>query len=164
MPFPGRCSVNEHRIAITEEAVALGDRFAVNAPLLGQAGQRGHQGDQGAAREMEIGDQAIHLPPAVWRVNENVGLPAGGDKRKTGRLGFQDAGGSGADGDDPAGARIWARFNCSAAAASSEYDSPCIPWPWRVSAVIGLNVPMRRAVSPLLAGCRRRPDVAAARG
>src|SRR5687768_15743550 len=89
----GKRLLEQHRVAVAEEAVVLLDRESVEASLLVEADERGYEGDQRAAREVEVRDQRADVPPLVWRVDEDAGLAGLRNERLAGGLAFEDAGG-----------------------------------------------------------------------
>ena len=71
-------SQNEHRITETEEAVFLFHSHLVGMHGLVVAIQCGNEHDQGALRQVEVGDQAVDAVELDARVQENGGIAAAG--------------------------------------------------------------------------------------
>src|SRR6185436_12780726 len=66
--------LDQHRIAIAEEAVAVLDRMTVRDADILCAAERRYQHEQRRFREMEIGEQALDHPEPVARQDEKTGL------------------------------------------------------------------------------------------
>ena len=63
---------NTHSIPEGKEPIPLLYRFLVGVQHMLATRKRGHQHDQSALRQMEIGDQAVHGLEGVARIDENV--------------------------------------------------------------------------------------------
>src|SRR5688500_3147333 len=70
---PG-CPFNQHRVTITEKAIALIYRVFVGATDVFNPSERGHQHQQGRAWQVKIGQQAIHHAKPITGRNENISL------------------------------------------------------------------------------------------
>ena len=66
----------QHRVAVAEEAVARVDRVAVQRHHVRVAGEGGDEHQQRAARQVEVGDQAVDDAELEARRDEDVGLAA----------------------------------------------------------------------------------------
>src|SRR5437868_3777155 len=64
--------VEQHRIAVAEEAIALGDRVAVRREHAIGAGERAHQHEQRRFREVEVGDEVVDDAKLVARIDEQI--------------------------------------------------------------------------------------------
>lgn len=100
----------EHRIPVTEEAIALANGFGVGGEhefAAGGVAGRGEGADeheQGGAGQVEIGEERVHNLKSAGRINKNAGAAAAGKHAPVILRGdrFQNAHGGGADGNDAA--------------------------------------------------------------
>ena len=78
---PSAVQVQQHRIAVAEEAVALVDRVRIQRADVLEAGERADQHQQRALRQVEVGDQHIDDAKRKARRDEDVGVAAAGLQR-----------------------------------------------------------------------------------
>src|SRR5690606_14238807 len=69
-------SENQHGISIAEEPIAQPDGFFICPQNMLPSPECTDQHQQGGARQVKIGDEGIHSPKAITRVNEKRS-PAG---------------------------------------------------------------------------------------
>ena len=99
------CLLYEHHIPIAVEAIALLDGVGVGALHHVQAHQRADQHEQGRARQVEVGDEAVGRLEAIAGGDEDGGVAL--ERPHAPRLvggAFEQAERGGADGDQPSAA------------------------------------------------------------
>jgi hypothetical protein len=95
---------DQHAVPVTVEAVALGDCLAVGLHDEIAAREGAHEHEEGAFREVEIGQEGIDDLKFVGRVDENVGGALGFAQRLTSAAEMlEDAGHGGAHRDHALG-------------------------------------------------------------
>src|SRR5574340_1669657 len=67
-------SFDQHGIPVTEKPVPLRHRVAVGTPNVVQATESRYQHQQGGARQVKVGEQALHHLEVVARENEDIGF------------------------------------------------------------------------------------------
>ena len=92
---------NQHGIAKTKETIFLFYGHFIGRHGLFVAVQRGHQHDEGALRQVEVGDEAVDAVELDTRVQEDGGVAtAGFDLAILGGNGFQGAAAGGSNRND----------------------------------------------------------------
>src|SRR5688500_3497500 len=83
-------AIDQHRVAVAEEAISLGDGVGVGAADVVDAGEGAHQHEQRGARQVEVRDQAVDRAEAVARQDEETGVRGTGHEpfrpARSGRL------------------------------------------------------------------------------
>src|SRR5690606_34650922 len=95
----------QHRVAVTEEAITLGNRRAIGIHDSVAAGKGADQHDQRRFRQMEIGQQDIDAAKAITGINKNARVALKGRDLATGARRFERAHSGGADGENATTAR-----------------------------------------------------------
>ena len=92
---------NQHRVSEREETVTLLNCHFIGRHGLFVAVQRGHQHNEGALRQGEVGDEAVDTVELDTRVQEDGGVAAAGfDLAILGGNGFQGAAAGGSNRND----------------------------------------------------------------
>ena len=65
--------MDQHAVAVTEEAVTLLDRFLVCPEQVGSPTEGRDEHHQGRIWEVEVGQHSVHQPEFIGRVDEDVG-------------------------------------------------------------------------------------------
>ena len=95
---------NQHAIAVGEEAVFFFDGFGVGLEDEVAVRKGGDEHDQGALREVEVGEEGVDDFKLVGRVDENIGFSVRFLKFcAVACEAFEHSGAGGASGDDAAG-------------------------------------------------------------
>src|SRR5205085_7116879 len=66
--------LDEHGVAVAEEAVVFLNGAVVSAADQLVAAERADQDEQGAARQVKVGQQGIDSAEGKWRADEKLGL------------------------------------------------------------------------------------------
>ena len=93
-------TIEQHRIAIAEEAVARSDGVGVERHHVRVACEGANEHHERALGQMKVGQQPIDHAELEARGDEDVRVSASGFKRAAEGSGFERAQGGGADGDD----------------------------------------------------------------
>ena len=64
--------MDQHAVAVTEEAVTFLDRFLVGLEQVGSPAEGGDEHHQGRIWDMEVGQHSVHQPEFIRRVDEDV--------------------------------------------------------------------------------------------
>src|SRR4051812_41315387 len=94
--------LDEHAIAVREEAVALADGVLVGGEDAVASGEGGDEHEERRLRQVEVGEQRAHDAEVEARVNKDVGFAGAGDEPTRVLSGdkLKGADGGSADGDD----------------------------------------------------------------
>ena len=65
--------MDQHAVAVTEEAVTFLDRFLVGPEQVGSPAKCWDEHHQGRIWEVEVGQHSVHQPEFIRRVDEDVG-------------------------------------------------------------------------------------------
>src|SRR5262245_61299290 len=95
-----RLSLNEHRVAVAEKAIALFDCFGIGSADQGVATERPDQNQQRASRQMKVRKHRIAGLKFEWRPDEKIGLASKGLNLSARGSCFQRAHDRGAYGND----------------------------------------------------------------